>query len=131
MPRRLRLLAMTTENPIPAPEPVKQAEASRRAPVLLPALVEQAFDYRVPVGTPVGALVEATLAGKKRIGAVWDGQTDAALPDSKVKPVHAVIEAVPPTRASFLKLNSKPRLNKPQLSKKPCWYDCLACHTYC
>lgn len=72
-----------------------------RAPVLLPALVEQAFDYKVPTGTPVGALVEATLAGKKRIGAVWDGSTDATLPDSKVKPVHAVLEGVPPLRENF------------------------------
>jgi len=63
--------------------------------------VDQAFDYKVPAGTAVGTLVEATLAGKKRIGVVWDGQTDAALPDSKVKPVHAVIDAVPPLRENF------------------------------
>lgn len=72
----------------------------RRAPVLMPALVSQAYDYAVPDLTPLGALVEATLAGKKRIGALWDGATDASLPDSKVKPVARVID-MPPLKEDF------------------------------
>lgn len=77
-----------------------QALPTRRAPVLMPALVAQAYDYRVPDTTPLGALVEATLAGKQRIGAVWDGATDAALPDSKIKPVARVID-MPPLKQDF------------------------------
>ena len=47
------------------------SQATSRAPVLMPALVEAPFDYLVPEGTPEGALVEAPLAGRKLIGAVW------------------------------------------------------------
>ena len=77
-----------------------QASRMKRAPVLLPALVPQAFDYRVPEAAEAGSLVEATLAGKKRTGAVWDGPTDAALPDSKVKPVHRLL-GLPPLKKTF------------------------------
>jgi primosomal protein N' (replication factor Y) len=52
---------MTDTNPQP----------SCAAPVLLPTLVDSAFDYLVPTGTPVGTLVETTLAGRTLIGAVW------------------------------------------------------------
>lgn len=45
------------------------------APVLMPALVEGAFDYLVPEGTPEGALVEATLASRSLVGVVWGGVT--------------------------------------------------------
>ena len=53
------------------------AQPSMRAPVLMPALVEGAFDYLVPVGTPEGRLVEATLAGRTLVGAVWKDMTGA------------------------------------------------------
>lgn len=46
-------------------------QATTAMPVLMPALVPAPFDYLVPVGTPEGALVEATLAGRKLIGVVW------------------------------------------------------------
>ncbi len=79
---------------------VDGAQALKRAPVLMPALVAQAYDYTVPAVTPVGSLVEATLAGKTRIGAVWDGAGDAALPDAKVKSVARVLD-LPPLKQNF------------------------------
>lgn len=77
-----------------------QAQPTKRAPVLMPALVAQAYDYLVPESAVSGTLVEASLAGKTRIGTVWDGATDAALPDSKVKPVGRTLE-LPPLRAQY------------------------------
>jgi primosomal protein N' (replication factor Y) len=53
------------------------AQPSMRAPVLMPALVEGAFDYLVPAGTPTGTLVVATLAGRSLVGAVWEEQPTA------------------------------------------------------
>ncbi len=46
-------------------------QATSRAAVLMPALVEGAFDYLVPEGTPEGAIVEATLASRPLVGVVW------------------------------------------------------------
>ncbi len=79
---------------------VDGAQALKRAPVLMPALVSQAYDYFVPAAAPVGALVEAKLANKTRIGAVWDGAGDASLPDAKVKPVARVLD-LPPLKKDF------------------------------
>ena len=52
-------------------DPISQATS--RVAVLMPALVPGAFDYLAPDGTAAGALVEATLAGRKLIGVVWKG----------------------------------------------------------
>jgi primosomal protein N' (replication factor Y) len=46
-------------------------QATSQAAVLMPALVEEAFDYLVPEGTREGALVEATLASRALVGVVW------------------------------------------------------------
>lgn len=77
-----------------------QAQPTKRAPVLMPALVAQAYDYFVPEPALPGTLVEAKLAGKTRIGAVWNGEADAALADSKVKPVMRVLD-LPPLKESY------------------------------
>lgn len=72
-------------------------------PVLMPALVETAFTYTVPMPVPVGTLVEAELARKTRVGAVWDG--DVPPPSGKkfaVKPVARVID-LPPLPQAFRK----------------------------
>lgn len=66
----------------------------------MPASVDAPFDYRVPAGTAVGALIEANLAGKTRIGAVWDGAPDASVPEGKVKPVARVLD-LPPLKENF------------------------------
>lgn len=78
---------------------VDGAQALKRAPVLMPALVSQAYDYFVPANAPVGALVEAKLANKTRIGAVWDGAMDATLPDAKIKSVARVLDLPPLNQA--------------------------------
>ena len=54
-------------------------QATSRMGVLLPALLDSAFDYAVPTGTAEGALVEAPLGKRSLIGAVWD----AAPPPAK------------------------------------------------
>jgi primosomal protein N' (replication factor Y) len=69
-------------------------------PVLMPAAVDVAFDYLLPPATPVGALVEATLAGKQRIGVVWAAQSSSDVAASKIKPVGRVLE-LPPLKQSF------------------------------
>ena len=77
-------------------------QATSRAPVLMPALVEGAFDYLVPAGTPEGALIEAKLAGRTLIGAVWAPEAGAKeVPLSKLKPVTRVIESLPPLTQPF------------------------------
>lgn len=108
-------------------------QAASRAPVLMPALVEGAFDYLVPAGTPEGTLVEAKLAGRTLVGAVWaiptviasdqrerdtpDGTSTGTAPwiatspsaprnDGKkitLKPVIRAIETVPPLPTAFRK----------------------------
>lgn len=57
--------------------------------------MDSAFDYLAPPALP-GALVEANLAGKKRIGAVWQAAADAKeVPLSKLKSVERVLEVAP------------------------------------
>ena len=84
---------MTETNPQP----------SCATPVLLPTLVDGAFDYLVPQGTPTGTLVETTLAGRKLIGAVWDGQEAAPPPkkEFKLKPITRTIDSVPPLARAY------------------------------
>jgi primosomal protein N' (replication factor Y) len=83
-----------------APPEQTQALPVARAPVLLPALLDAPFDYRVPAGTVPGALVEVTLGKRTLTGAVWDGAGDATLPDAKIKPVLRALE-LPPLPARF------------------------------
>ena len=103
-------------------DPISQATS--RVAVLMPALVPGAFDYLAPDGTAAGALVEATLAGRKLIGVVWKGGlapyaslTPAAsgspgglrgtefppAKEFKLKPILRVIDGVPPLSLKFRK----------------------------
>ena len=76
---------MTETNPQP----------SCTAPVLLPTLVEGAFDYLVPTGTQAGTLVETTLAGRKLVGAVWSADAQAKeIAAAKLKPITRVIDSI-------------------------------------
>ncbi|MES2984331.1 MAG: primosomal protein N' [Pseudomonadota bacterium] len=82
-------------------------QASSHAPVLMPALVETPFDYLVPPGTAEGALVEAKLAGRSLIGAVW-GKTSSEAPAREagkkaftLKPITRVMGDIPPLSVSF------------------------------
>ena len=80
----------------PNPQP------TTRKPVLMPALVEAAFDYLVPEGTREGALVEAKLAGRSLIGVVWDVDKDAKeIALAKLKPVTRVMDDLPPLKREF------------------------------
>ena len=79
-----------------------QAQATSRVPVLMPALVDAPFDYLAPEGTPEGTLVEATLAGRKLVGAVWRAVPEAKeVPLAKLKPVTHIVDRVPPLPARF------------------------------
>lgn len=97
-------------------EPNPQYPSERRA-VLMPVLVEGAFDYLVPQGTGEGALVEATLAGRKLVGAVWKKEVISEKESSEfrvqgsgkkekvftLKPVTRVIEDTPPLKTAFMR----------------------------
>jgi primosomal protein N' (replication factor Y) len=77
-------------------------QATSRAPVLMPALVEMAFDYLVPEGTGEGALVEAKLAGRSLVGVVWARDAQAKeIAASRLKPITRVIEGLPPLTKAF------------------------------
>jgi primosomal protein N' (replication factor Y) len=77
-------------------------QATSRAPVLMPALVEMAFDYLVPEGTGEGALVEAKLAGRSLVGVVWAPDAQAKeIAASRLKPITRVIEGLPPLTKAF------------------------------
>lgn len=68
----------------------------------MPALVEGAFDYLVPEGTPEGALVEAKLAGRPLVGAVWkEALAGKDVPLSKLKPITRVIDNLPPLSPAY------------------------------
>lgn len=83
---------------------IAQPLTHERRAVLVPTALDMAFDYLVPVGTPAGALVEATLAGRKMVGVVWPEatQTGKEVPLAKLKPVTAVLDSLPPLRPAYL-----------------------------
>jgi primosomal protein N' (replication factor Y) len=74
-------------------------------PVLLPYPFPGPFDYRLPPGmrTQPGDLVLVPLNRREEVGVVWDGATDATLPDAKLKPISAVIDG-PPMREDLRRL---------------------------
>ena len=92
-----------TDAVLAAPPPPTQAT---RAAVLLPTALDQAFDYLVPEGTAPGAVVEATLAGRKLVGVVQESgirdQGSEKIPVSKLKPITRVVDAIPPLNHAFL-----------------------------
>ena len=81
------------------------SSAVRRVPVLLPYPFPGPFDYHVPAAMQVrpGDLVLVPLNRRAEVGVVWDGPTDAALPDARLKPISALIEG-PPMRADIRRL---------------------------
>ncbi len=68
-------------------------QATSQAAILMPALVEEAFDYLVPEGTREGALVEATLASRALVGVVW--KEGVAGPQSPVASKEGHTRAIP------------------------------------
>jgi primosomal protein N' (replication factor Y) len=83
----------------------REAPAVRRVPVLLPYPFAGPFDYRVPSSLEPrpGDLVLVPLNRRAEVGVVWDGEPDAGVPDARLKPVEAVLDA-PPMRADLRRL---------------------------
>ncbi len=82
-----------------------ESGTAKRVPVLLPYPFAGPFDYRVPPSMQVqpGDLVLVPLNRREEVGVVWDGAPDASLPDARLKPVSARLEA-PPMRADLRQL---------------------------
>lgn len=68
------------------------------ASVLVPVAVPVAYTYKVPPGHSVvpGTIVKVPLGPREVIGAVWDGEPDAAINPNKLKSISHVYETTPP-----------------------------------
>lgn len=68
------------------------------ASVLVPVAVPRAYTYKVPPGKTVvpGTIVRVPLGPREVIGAVWDGEPDAAINPAKLKSITHVYETTPP-----------------------------------
>ena len=65
--------------------------------MLLPRPFRGAFDYAVPDGMqPLpGQVVLVPLNRREEVGVVWDGTSDPAVPDAKLKPITATLDTPP------------------------------------
>ena len=72
-------------------------QAGIRVPVLLPYPFAGPFDYRVPEELTVAAgdVVLVPLNRREEVGVVWDGPTDTTVPEHKLKPLLARLDAPP------------------------------------
>ncbi|QDG74672.1 primosomal protein N' [Labrenzia sp. PHM005] len=68
------------------------------ASVLVPVAVPVAYTYKVPTGQTVvpGTIVKVPLGPREVIGAVWDGEPDAAINPKKLKSISHIYETTPP-----------------------------------
>ncbi|WP_422019632.1 primosomal protein N' [Roseibium sp.] len=68
------------------------------ASVLVPVAVPVAYTYKVPAGQSVvpGTIVRVPLGTREVIGAVWDGEPDAAINPNKLKSISHVYDTMPP-----------------------------------
>ena len=66
-------------------------------PVLVPVPLDGPFDYRLAEGPApaAGTFVEVPFAGRQLIGVVWDEPAGRSLPEHRLKPLGAVLEAPP------------------------------------
>ncbi len=73
--------------------------------MLLPYPFAGPFDYRVPpsLAPQPGDLVLVPLNRRETVGVVWDGPADPGVPDGKLKPLSALLDA-PPMRADLRRL---------------------------
>lgn len=74
-----------------------RAPVRKRVPVLLPRPLRGPFDYGVPEGQDPqpGDVVLAPLNRREEVGVVWDDPADASVPDAKLKPITAILDAAP------------------------------------
>lgn len=79
----------------PAPSLAGAATPAARVSVLLPYPFAGPFDYRALPGTALapGDLVLAPLGRRQEVGVVWDAPADRGVPDAKLKPVSARLDA--------------------------------------
>ena len=68
-----------------------------RVPVLLPYPFDRPFDYSIPDGAELGpgSVVVVPLNRRDVVGVVWDGTADEAIPESRLKPLSAVLDQPP------------------------------------
>ncbi|WP_420412447.1 primosomal protein N' [Roseibium sp.] len=68
------------------------------ASVLVPVAVPVAYTYKVATGQTVvpGTIVKVPLGPREVIGAVWDGEPDAAINPKKLKSISHIYETTPP-----------------------------------
>ncbi|ASP35585.1 primosomal protein N' [Labrenzia sp. VG12] len=73
------------------------------ASVLVPVAVPRAYTYKVPPGKTVvpGTIVRVPLGPREVVGAVWDGEPDAAINPKKLKSITHVYEETPPLDADL------------------------------
>ena len=73
------------------------APPRKRVPVLLPRPFQGTFDYAVPPGMDPrpGDVVLVPLNRREEVGVVWDLPAGPSVADTKLKPITAVLEAVP------------------------------------
>ena len=74
----------------------------RRVPVLLPYPFAGPFDYRVPpeLDPQPGDVVLVPLNRRQELGVVWDGPSDAGVPEHRLKPIIGVVDT-PPMRPAL------------------------------
>lgn len=70
---------------------------SSRCRVLLPLPFDGPLDYAVPagLGAAPGDFVEVPLGPRRLAGVVWDGDGDASLPPSRLKPIARLLDLPP------------------------------------
>lgn len=71
------------------------AEGRKRVPVLLPYPFPGPFDYAVPPGMDPrpGDVVRVPLNRREELGVVWDAPAGPEVPEHKLKPIAAVLDA--------------------------------------
>lgn len=82
------------------------AAGRKRVPVLLPYPFPGPFDYAVPPGLDPrpGDVVRVPLNRREEVGVVWDAPAGPSVPEHKLKPVAAVLDApaLPPSLRRFV-----------------------------
>ncbi len=74
-----------------------RAFSRKRTPVLLPRPFRGPFDYAVPdhLAPRPGDVVLVPLNRREEVGVVWDGPSDGAVADTRLKPITAMLETPP------------------------------------
>ncbi|WP_331461925.1 primosomal protein N' [Roseibium limicola] len=78
--------------------PTSENQRETIVSVLVPVAVPMAYTYKVPAGLHVepGTIVQVPLGPRQVLGAVWDGEPDAAINPKKLKTITRVFEQARP-----------------------------------